>query len=199
MKIPIILAWSGGKDSTLALQALLSGNEYDIISLLTTVTEDYDRISMHGVRRALLVSQAEALGLPLDIIRIPGNASNEDYGRAMGMAMARWKERGVSTVAFGDIHLLDVRKYREENLMGAGMKALFPLWGEQPDRLMRHFIESGFRAVVTCVDTDRLDGSFAGGRWTPRSWWTFRRELTGAGKTENFTASCMTDRFFNGR
>jgi uncharacterized protein (TIGR00290 family) len=158
----VVLAWSGGKDSALALQALLDLNEFSIVSLLTTITEEHDRVSMHGVRSALLESQAEALGLPLDIIRLSGKASNQDYGRAMGEAMTRWKKRGVTAVAFGDIHLQDVRTYREENLRGAGLEAVFPLWGREPNVLMRYFLDLGFRAVVTCVDTGALDGSFAG-------------------------------------
>lgn len=162
MGTPAILAWSGGKDSALALQALLSGNGFDIISLLTTVTDEYDRVSMHGVRRALLEQQAASLGLPADIVTIPRNASGEDYGRAMGMAMTKWKERGVTRVAFGDIHLRDVREYREENLRQAGMIALFPLWGMDPAVLSRRFVDSGFRAIITCTDTKALDGSFAG-------------------------------------
>ncbi len=162
MKERILLSWSGGKDSALALRSLFTDKQFDIISLLTTVTDEYDRVSMHGLSRSLLEAQAASLGIPVDIIRIPARASNAMYGRAMGEAMERWRGRSVRTVAFGDIHLADVRKYREENLGKAGMSAIFPLWGEEPRQLARKFVSSGFNALVTCVDTSMIDPSFSG-------------------------------------
>jgi len=162
VKKPILFSWSGGKDSALALGDIRDKGEYDIISLLTTVTGEYDRISMHGVRRSLLESQAASLGLPLDIISLPAKASDEEYENIMGNAMAKWRGSGVSEVVFGDVHLTEVKEYRERNLRRAGMSGLFPLWGRNPSKLVDGFIADGYRAVVTCVDTTMLDGSFAG-------------------------------------
>lgn len=162
MKEPILLSWSGGKDSALALRTLQFEKQFDIISLLTTVTGDYERVSMHGVRLPLLEAQAASLGIPVDIIRVPAHASNDQYGRVMEEAMKRWRNHGVQTIAFGDIHLADVRKYREENLEKAGMSAIFPLWEKETRQLAMEFVTSGFRALVTCVDTSMLDGSFSG-------------------------------------
>lgn len=162
----IYLSWSGGKDCALALRALrLEGRR--VAGLLTTVTEGYDRVSMHGVCRVLLEAQAAALGLPLMVVMIPQGCSDEAYRARMLEATKGLRRRGVSSVAFGDVHLEDVRAYREENLEGAGMDALFPLWGKAPASLVEGFVDDGFSAIVTCVDTEQLDGSFSG-RWLDR-------------------------------
>lgn len=162
MKQKILLSWSGGKDSALALQHLQYNGNFEIMALLTTVTEDYDRISLHGVRSELLVQQAESLGYPLEIILISKNASNEDYDSKMQKVLERYLALGVSTVAFGDIFLEDVRKYREENLSKIGMKGMFPLWGKDTIELAHTFIKSGFKAIVTCIDSDFLPKDFVG-------------------------------------
>ncbi len=158
----MILAWSGGKDSAMALYELKRENAAEIAALLTTVTEGYDRISMHGVRRRLLLEQAEALGYPLEEITIPQNCSNEIYENRMQTVLERFKEQGVSTVAFGDLFLEDIRSYREKNLSRIGMRAIFPLWGKDTARLAREFIRLGFRAFITCADTQVLDRKFSG-------------------------------------
>ncbi|HET8607509.1 MAG TPA: hypothetical protein VFL66_10855 [Gaiellaceae bacterium] len=157
----LALAWSGGKDSALALQALRrDGVEPD--ALLTTVTEGYERISMHGVRRSLLVAQARAVGVPLLEVRIPQRCTNEVYDERMAAANA-----DLDAVAFGDLFLEDVRAYREERLGRVGKKALFPLWGSDTAALARRFLADGFRATLCCVDPRRLDGSFAGRAFDP--------------------------------
>jgi uncharacterized protein (TIGR00290 family) len=161
-KTPVLLSWSGGKDSSLALESLRRSTEWEPVGLLTTVTEGYERISMHGVRRALLELQAKAAGLPLTIVMIPQASSNESYAGRMGATLAGVRERGVFTVAFGDIFLADVRSYRESMLATAGMKAIFPLWQWPTAQLARDFIARGFRAVLTCVDTDQIPGGLAG-------------------------------------
>ncbi|MBC7326878.1 diphthine--ammonia ligase [bacterium] len=158
----ILLAWSGGKDSTLALNELIKNDQYEIVALLATVTEDYDRISMHGVRKELLLQQAEALGFPLDIVFIPKNCSNEEYEMRMKEKMLHYKEKGIKSVAFGDIFLQDVREYRERNLYQVGMEAVFPLWGKESKKLAREFIALGFRAITTCVDGKVLSADFVG-------------------------------------
>jgi len=159
---PVLFCWSGGKDSCLALHELRREPLREVAALLTTVTEMYDRISMHGVRRELLERQAAALGLPLEIVTIPPKCANADYEARIEAALLKWKERGVSLVAFGDIFLEDLRTYREENLARAGMQVVFPLWKRPTRELAAEFISLGFRAVTVCVDPRVLDDSFVG-------------------------------------
>ena len=161
MKERVTLSWSGGKDSMMALGELLTG-DYEVCALLTTVTADYNRISIHGVRRVLLERQAAALGLPLEIALIPAQCSNDDYERSFGEALERCRTRGISMVAAGDLFLQDVRDYRETLLAQNGMNALFPLWGRDTAQLAKNFIGAGFQAVLICVDTHALDERFAG-------------------------------------
>lgn len=162
MPEPVLFCWSGGKDSCLALHELRREPLREVAALLTTVTEMYDRISMHGVRRELLERQAAALGLPLEIVTIPPKCANADYEARIEAALLKWKERGVSLVAFGDIFLEDLRTYREENLARAGMQVVFPLWKRPTRELAAEFISLGFRAVTVCVDPRVLDDSFVG-------------------------------------
>jgi uncharacterized protein (TIGR00290 family) len=162
--LPVILSWSGGKDSSLTLQTLLGDPGVKVAGLLTTVTAGFDRISMHGVRRVLLERQAALLRLPLHVVEIGPSAGNESYQRAMSEALAAFRAEGIDSVAFGDLHLRDVREYRETMLRSVGMRALFPIWGGDTGTLARDFVDSGFRAITTCVDTEQLDASFAG-RW----------------------------------
>jgi uncharacterized protein (TIGR00290 family) len=158
----VILSWSGGKDSAMAFRELARDPRYKIRSLLTTVTEGYDRVSMHGVRISLLDRQAKALGLPIAKVSIPQASSNEQYESAMTEVLARERANGVTTVAFGDIFLEDIRRYREERLGEVGMKAIFPIWKRDTRELALEFINAGFQAILTCVDSSRLDGSFVG-------------------------------------
>lgn len=157
-----MLSWSGGKDSALALQEIIRARRYSVKALLTTVTEEFDRISMHGVRRTLLSAQASSLGLPVEEVWIPKNSSNEVYEARMRELLTRYKDRGVEQVAFGDIFLQGIRSYREDRLAQIGMRGVFPLWGRETSKLAREFIEAGFRAVVCCVDPRKLSGEFCG-------------------------------------
>jgi uncharacterized protein (TIGR00290 family) len=157
----VLFSWSGGKDSAMALHALLQ-NHVPIAALLTTVTETYDRISMHGVRRELLVQQAQSIGLPLHEVRIPPQCVNPIYEARMEQALRLHYDAGVRTVAFGDIFLEDLRAYREKNLARIGMTALFPIWGRDTRELIRSFHAAKFRAIAACVDPKVLDPSFAG-------------------------------------
>jgi uncharacterized protein (TIGR00290 family) len=159
---PIALSWSGGKDCTLALEALRAVGNYEITCLLTTLNEAHGRISMHGVREALLERQAAALDLPLRKVFLPEKADNETYNAAMGKALDSMRAEGIETVAFGDIFLADIRAYREDQMRAAGLAALFPLWGQSTRRLSAHFIERGYRAVLTCIDTEAISADFAG-------------------------------------
>jgi uncharacterized protein (TIGR00290 family) len=155
-----LILWSGGKDSSLAL--FEARQHYDIVALLTTVTEEYDRISMHGVRVSLLDEQARSLGIPLEKVFIPPVCANAVYEERMRTAMEKWVQRGVRTVVAGDLFLEDIRRYREQKLAQVGMTPVFPVWGVNTTELARRFIELGFRAVLCCVDGNVLDASFAG-------------------------------------
>lgn len=158
----VLLCWSGGKDSALALYEMKKSREYDIVALLTTITEGYDRVSLHGVRRALVEQQAQSLGLPLEVVFIPQNCSNQQYESKMRDTLTKFKQVGVSLVAFGDIFLEEVRSYRENNLSQLNMKGLFPLWGRDSAELVKSFLASGFQAVTTCVDVKVLGQEFVG-------------------------------------
>jgi uncharacterized protein (TIGR00290 family) len=155
------LSWSGGKDSALTLWALRSEG-LEPAALITTVTDAYDRISMHGVRRELLARQAAATGIPLVEVRIPPACVNEVYETRMAEAFASPPLSAVEAVAFGDLFLEDVRAYREERLAANGMRGLFPLWGRDTGTLAREFIAAGFQAFIACLDPRTLDASFAG-------------------------------------
>jgi uncharacterized protein (TIGR00290 family) len=157
----LALSWSGGKDSALALRELRRRG-LEPCALITTVTEGYERVSMHGVRKALLASQAEAVGLELVEVVIPPTCTNDLYDARMAAAFAAVPLAGLESVAFGDLFLEDVRRYREERLAAAGKRALFPLWGRDTGELAREFLAAGFEAVVVCVDPRALDPSFAG-------------------------------------
>jgi len=158
----ILFCWSGGKDSAMALHALGAEQGVRITGLLTTVTEEYDRISMHGVRRALLERQAESLGLPLFAVLIPPQCVNATYEARMKDALEQHFARGVRRVAFGDIFLEDLRLYREQNLAKVGMEAVFPIWKRDTRELAHELIRLGFRAIAVCIDPRVLDSSFAG-------------------------------------
>ncbi len=159
------MAWSGGKDSTLALERLLGDTRYRVVGLVTTVTSSYERIAIHGVRRSILHRQAEMLRLPLIEAGIPAQASNDIYESAFASALARAREvttSDVGDIAFGDLFLEDVRHYREAMLTHLRWRGVYPIWGEDTAKLARHFIERGHRAILSCVDTQRLDAEFCG-------------------------------------
>jgi uncharacterized protein (TIGR00290 family) len=158
----VLFCWSGGKDSAMALNALRSNPEYRVTGLLTTITETYDRVSMHGVRRVLLERQAASIGLPLHAVTIPPQCVNATYEARMKEELNEHLAAGVRHVAFGDIFLEDLRLYREHNLALLGMQALFPIWKRDTRELIRDFLHLGFKAIAVCVDPRVLDASFAG-------------------------------------
>jgi uncharacterized protein (TIGR00290 family) len=162
MPLPLVFSWSGGKDSAMALHVLLRDPQFEVLALLTTVTEGYDRISMHGVRKELLRRQAESIGLPVEEVHIPPQCVNPVYEARMAEAVLRFRERGVRHFAFGDIFLEDLRAYREKKLLQADMTALFPIWKIDTRELAARFLKDGFRAITVCVDPRKLDKSFAG-------------------------------------
>jgi len=159
---PVLMSWSGGKDSCLALHDIQRARKYRVAALLTTVTRDYDRISMHGVRRVLLEKQADSLGLPLHQVLISKDATNEEYEMKMGEAFSVYSGQGIDSIVFGDLFLEDIRTYREQFLARHNMRGLFPVWKRDTGRFIKEFVALGFKAVVTCVNSQLLDQSFAG-------------------------------------
>jgi uncharacterized protein (TIGR00290 family) len=159
------MSWSGGKDSARALYELAHEMEYEVVELMTTVSEQFRRISHHGVREELLKTQAGSLDIPLSIVYLPsdesGACTNEVYERIMSNAMADLRARGINTVAFGDLFLEDLRQWREANLAKVGMTGIFPIWQRDTQRLSREIIDMGFKSVLTCVE-GKVGPGFAG-------------------------------------
>ena len=148
----VVFCWSGGKDSALCLHHVLASGRYEVLCLLTTVNEDYQRVSMHGVRAVLLEQQAAAIGLPLEKVFVSRGGSNAEYEGRMGAALIQFRNLGASVVIFGDIFLEDLRRWREGNLARIGMNALFPLWKRDTRELVAEFLALGFRSIVCCVN-----------------------------------------------
>ena len=158
----VLLSWSSGKDSAWSLHLLRQDPNLQVVGLLTTLNEAFDRVAMHGVRRELLEAQAEAAGLPLQAVPIPWPCSNEQYEKIMADVCAGARQAGIEAVAFGDLFLRDIRAYRERQLEGTALEPLFPLWNLDTRILARDMIAAGLRAKVTCVDPKRLAPGFAG-------------------------------------
>lgn len=164
---PILLSWSSGKDSAWALHELRADPRFAVRGLLTTVSADHDRVSMHGVRRELLERQAYAAGLPLFVIELPVPCSDDQYASACSRALDAARTRGITGVAFGDLFLADVRSWREQQMATAGMDAWFPLWGRDTTALAHAMLDAGLRAVITCVDSRQAPREFAGAAFDP--------------------------------
>jgi uncharacterized protein (TIGR00290 family) len=158
----ILLSWSSGKDSAWALHLLNQQHPGAVAALLTTVNEAMDRVAMHGVRRSVLEAQARAARLPLHVVHLPHPCPNDVYEAQMRAAIADARANGFTHAAFGDLFLEDIRRYREEKLAGTGLEPLFPVWGIPTSELAQQMIDGGLRARLACVDTRRLDASFAG-------------------------------------
>ncbi len=165
MKTPVVMSWSGGKDSAIALDQLMKTGDYDVVSLMTTVSEEYRRISHHGVREALLDEQARAIGVPLEKVYLPsgepGGCTNDVYEAIMSRVMAHYKARGVETVAFGDLFLEDLRAWREANLAKAGMRGVFPIWKRNTTKVAHEVIQLGYKAYLSCVEP-KVGSGFVG-------------------------------------
>ncbi|MDX5422275.1 MAG: diphthine--ammonia ligase [Hymenobacteraceae bacterium] len=157
-----VFNWSGGKDSALCLYHVLQEGKYKVDRLLTTLSGATNRVTMHGVRQELLLKQAEKIGLPLQQILLPEDASMSAYNTLMDNTMRGLQQQGITQAIFGDINLEDLRKYREQQLAQAGMQAVFPLWGRPTRALVQEFLQLGFKAVVVCVNERLLDESFVG-------------------------------------
>jgi len=162
MKRKTLLSWSSGKDSAWTLHRLQQDPEIEVVGLFCTVNQKFDRVAMHGVRRELLELQAERVDLPLEVIAIPYSCSNKDYEARMMEFMDRAKADNIACCAFGDLYLEDIRQYRENNFTGTGITPLFPLWGIPTEELSREMIQSGLRAIVTCIDPKSIPEKFVG-------------------------------------
>lgn len=164
-RTPLVMSWSGGKDSALALHALQSDPRYEVVALMTSVSDEYRRVSHHGVREELLEAQATAIGLPLEKIRLPSSqtapCTNEVYEQIMDAILARFRARGVFSVGFGDLFLEDLRAWREANLAKVGMTGVFPIWNRDTQSVARQVIELGFKAILSCVE-GKVGPGFAG-------------------------------------
>jgi uncharacterized protein (TIGR00290 family) len=162
MRPKALLSWSSGKDSAWTLRALRERGDVEVVGLLTTINEAYERVAMHAVRVDLLEAQAAAAGLPLVRVPIPSPCSNAEYEAAMSRAIDAAQRDGVSVMAFGDLFLEDIRRYRIEKLAGTGIQPIFPIWGIPTNLLAREMLAGGLRARLTCVDPKQLAPSFAG-------------------------------------
>ena len=163
MKRPkALISWSSGKDSAFALHEVLRAGEFEVVGALTTVTETFGRVSIHGVRQEILTAQCEAAGLPQRIVPIPYPCPNEVYGARMGETVAQAVADGVTHMIFGDLFLRDIRAYREQKLAGTGITPIFPLWDRPTPELARAMIASGLEAHLATVDMKKLSADFAG-------------------------------------
>ncbi|TFG74955.1 MAG: diphthine--ammonia ligase [Thermodesulfobacteriales bacterium] len=158
----VLFSWSGGKDSSLALHEIQKNQKYEITALITTVTADYDRVSMHGLRTSLLEEQARNLDIPLQKVLISKNASNDEYESKFNEVLLKYKESGISQVVFGDLFLEEIKQYREDLLQKIDMECVFPIWKRDTTKLAYEFIDLGFKAITVCVDSEVLGEEFAG-------------------------------------
>jgi uncharacterized protein (TIGR00290 family) len=192
VKPKALVAWSSGKDSAFALHAARASGKVDVVGLLTTLTSDYGRVSMHGVREEILDLQAAALGIPCRKVRIPAGCVNADYERAMGTAVAAARAEGIERMIFGDLFLEDVRAYRERMLSGSGIEPVFPLWGRSTSALAREMCDAGLRATLVCVDPRRLPASFAGREFGAELLSELPADVDPCGENGEFH-TCVTD------
>ncbi|MBV9468745.1 MAG: diphthine--ammonia ligase [Abitibacteriaceae bacterium] len=158
----VIVSWSGGKDSCLALHEVLKAGQYQVATLLTTITEEYDTVSTHGIRRVLLERQAQALGLPLHLVYLPKYPPNVVYEERLQEALLTYHNQGINSIVYGDLFLEDIKHYRDQFLARLNMQALYPLWQRDTAQLARTLITEGFKTIVTAVNANALDRSYAG-------------------------------------
>ena len=157
-----VFHWSGGKDSSIALQRILQSDKEQVELLITSLNKKHNRVTMHGVRRVLIEQQAESLGLSLELVELPEQPDMDTYDKLMTDTMKNLRDDGFSDAVFGDIFLEDLRVYREKQMENAGLNSLFPIWQENTEKLIRRFIEDGFKAVVVSAKAEKLDKTFAG-------------------------------------
>ncbi len=184
-----LLSWSSGKDSAWTLKVLRERSEVELVGLVTTINEAFDRVAMHAVRTELLRAQADAAGLPLWEVPLPHPSSNEDYQARMRGLVERAVAAGVEVMAFGDLFLEDIRRYREENLAGTGLTPLFPLWQIPTSELAQEMLRGGVEAFITCVDPRQAPAELAGRRWDEHALALLPPAADPCGETASFTPS----------
>jgi uncharacterized protein (TIGR00290 family) len=162
MKKRTLLSWSSGKDIAWSLYVLRQQSDIDVVGLFSTVNQEAERVAMHAVRSELVQQQADSVGLPIQFIPIPYPCSNAEYDNIMAAFIAQVKEQGIDCIAFGDLYLEDIRKYREKNLEGTGITPIFPLWGKDTEMLSKEMVKHGLRAIVTCIDPRIMPSALAG-------------------------------------
>ena len=187
-----VVSWSTGKDCAYALHEVLRARELEVVGLLSTITREFGRVSMHGVREEILDRQAESLGLPVLKVPIPSPCPNEEYERAMATALARLRDEGVSRMVFGDLFLEDVRAYREARLADSGIRPVFPLWGRPTRALAEEMIATGIQASLVSLDPRRLPRSFAGRRFDRPLLADLPHDVDPCGERGEFR-TCVTD------
>ena len=197
MKEKLYLNWSSGKDAALALYLLKKNNEYEPDLLLTTINKVNDRVSMHGLHKSLLQAQAEAIGLPLEILELPERPEMNTYNQLMQQQMNKLKLKGYKHTAFGDIFLEDLRTYREEQLNKVDIKAHFPLWKKDTKALMREFLELGFKAVVVSANAKWFDQAVFGQTITQEWVDSLPEEVDACGENGEFHTFCFDGPIFN--
>jgi diphthamide synthase (EF-2-diphthine--ammonia ligase) len=189
-----LLSWSSGKDSAWALHVLRAAGEVDVVGLVSTVSVAHDRVAMHAVRRTLLEAQARAVGLPLRIVGLPSPCSNAEYEAAIGAVLAEARDEGIDAMAFGDLFLADIRRYREQQLADTGIRPLFPLWNQPTRALADAMLAAGVCAHVTCVDPSQVPAALAGRTWDAAFLPTCRPARIRAARTASSTPSCRRGR-----
>jgi uncharacterized protein (TIGR00290 family) len=199
MPTKTLLAWSSGKDSAYALWTLRQQPDIEVVGLLTTMNSTVDRVSMHGVSQSVLDAQARACGLPLLKVPLPDPCTDEEYQATMSAVIVEARERGVQAMAFGDLFLEGVRAYREAQLAGTGISPLFPLWGKPTADLAVEMIEAGVEAIVTCVDTEQLDRSFAGRSFDRTLLADLPESVDRCGENGEFHTAVIAGPMFRGR
>lgn len=192
----LLLSWSSGKDSAWTLARLRAEDRFEIVGLVTTLNEQFDRVAMHGVRAELLGQQAEAAGVPLWPVPLPHPCPNEEYEARMRALIARAQAAGVAHMAFGDLFLEDVRAYRERMLAGTGIEPVFPLWGSDTRTLAHEMIAGGLRAVLTCVDPRKLERTFAGRTFDAQLLEDLPPDVDPCGENGEFHSFCFAGPMF---
>lgn len=193
----LYLNWSSGKDASLALYYLQKDGRHEVVKLLTTINAHYDRVSMHGLRKELLEAQAKAIGLPLELLALPQNPTMEEYSQLMGNKLNQLKAEGLTTTAFGDIFLEDLRAYREEQLEALGIEAIFPLWKRDTKELMNELLSLGFKVVVVCANAQFFDENFVGQILTPELVAQMPDNVDVCGENGEFHTFCFDGPIFD--
>ena len=192
-----MLSWSSGKDSAWALHVLRQDSDISLDGLFCTINEEYDRVAMHAVRVALLQKQSDSVGLPIQLIPIPHPCSNEDYAKIMNEFVSHEIERGVECFAFGDLFLEDIRAYREKSLSGTGIVPIFPIWGMDTRVLSAAMLDSGLRALITCVDPSQLAPEFSGREYDSSFLADLPPEVDPCGENGEFHSFAFDGPMFN--